>query len=71
MIVCIESLTAKLAHSVYHCNIGVYSIQGTTQLALICFLIKRDVWYPASERLSLMLCKCRQAQDMCNIITLS
>ena len=26
VIICIESLTAKLAHGVYHSNIGVYSI---------------------------------------------
>ena len=41
VIICIESLTTKLAHCAYHNNTGVCSIQGITQLVLICFFFNK------------------------------
>ena len=74
VIIHIESLTAKLVHSVLLSNTVVYS-------NTVCFKFfnKGDVCYPASARLQcianqsspVMWYKCRQAQHMCSMFTLS
>ena len=43
IVICIESLTTKLAHSVYNRNTCVYSIQDIAQFVSNCFPKKREV----------------------------
>ena len=76
MIICIESLTAKFIHSVYHSNTLVYSKKHSLFLD---FLMKgvfgiqlvQDCSVLTNQSFPVMWYKCRQAQHMCNMFTLS